>query len=180
MVKINTFTISILSFLLMFCAITSAADINNPFTIKGADEFTIEDRKQLEKSIKSEMNRKLLSLEEKLNKEIKNIKKDAIEGSGRYSSGGVEPSSNYNSNFEDRALNSSGFIRNNQLDDVKEEPQIIEDKNPMAIKVRKASFIGCIDDKVMFKDNRSKENFFVTVEEAKNNEEFSKMGDCSF
>jgi hypothetical protein len=61
-----------------------------------------------------------------------------------------------------------------------EDEEEVEAEDPKVTRLNNSKFIGCVDENALFKDNKTKENFFVTIEEAKDNEEFIKMGSCSF
>jgi hypothetical protein len=42
--------------------------------------------------------------------------------------------------------------------------------------IKKAKFVGCIDDKPLFRINSKR--FFLTKEEAQKNEDFNEIGGC--
>ena len=171
MIKTKTFTISVVSFLLIFNICISTADANNPFTTKGKDEFTLDDSKRMQDSIQSEVNRKITSLEKKLNKEIEDIKIAAqkVQRSDNTRVGNPQVSGDMAPDLFD-----SGFEMQEEI------AEVVPEEDPQAKKTKNATFIGCIDEQVLFKDNKTKEQFFVTLEEAESNEIFNKMGGCSF
>lgn len=167
MKKIRIFSISFLLFLLF--ASVSHAEVNNPFTIKGSDEFTLEDKQKLEQKLQDDMNKKILSLENKMSGQIEEVKRSV-----------ATSQASRGSNTNSGGMNNSGPSGTGDDSSGGNSGPVVQAEEPIQTKVRKASFVGCIDDKGLFKDNKTKENFFVSIEEAKSNEEFNKMGGCSF
>lgn len=153
------------------------AQVSNPFTPKGETEFTKHDREKLEKKINENMNNKILSLEEEINRKLENIQKINIEK--------VQTNVTDVNNVDGNMLtgdNNSIFpsplgLDNNQAPIVKETKP---EKTALLLKLEKSVFIGCIDEQALFKHNETKEKFFVSQEEVEKYDEFKKIGDCSF
>ena len=165
MIKTNTFIIAIISFLLIFNAMPSAAEVSNPFTAKGEDEFTPEDREKMENDLKEEINTKILSLDTKLSLEIDSLRGSTSAGTGRRRPGAdSELDSKNPGDFKNPGLFGENF----------EEPEEEIEKDPKTTRLSNAKFVGCVDKKVLFKDNKTNENFFVTIEEAEENEEIGR------
>jgi hypothetical protein len=165
MKKIGTYTIRTLLCLILFSS-TSIAEVNNPFTIKGPNEFTLEDQNKLEDKIQNDINRKILSLENKMNRNMEELRQAAEE---RQQAAAIKTTSDNDYTFN-TDINGTA----------QPAPEPVEKESPITLRLKKSAFLGCIDDQAIFKDNRTRENYFVSIEEAENNEEFSKMGGCSF
>lgn len=145
--RFKTLALIFISFYMVANSSVSLAETGNPFTQKPEGEFTISDQGKLKKEININIDSKISSLEERLSREINNIK--------------------VTSNRSD-TTNRESSIFGGEAD--KEEDSHI----------KKAVFVGCVDDKVLLKDKKTNDNFFVSIEEAKENEEFNKIGSCSF
>lgn len=163
MKKRIAFTVRIISLLLIVNIGSAVAEVGNPFTVTKSDEFTRKDKEILEKEINENFDRKIMSLENKLNRELQTIKE-----SSRRTDPNVFTPPRANPNIPRMP---GGGLNDGRMSNTNTE---------LSMKLRDSQFIGCIDDKPLFKENRTKEQFFVTQEEAKENEDFNKMGDCDF
>lgn len=152
-------SIKIMLFSLLFVTSLAQAESHNPFTMKGAGEFTKADREKLEREIQGQVDMRISVLEEKIRVEIDQIRRENAE---------------------------KNSVRRNQLNRAPIEgnnsPNVdgFETPKPKLDKFKDAMFIGCIDKKALYKNKKTNEQFFIPVEEAKENEEFNKMGGCGF
>lgn len=179
MKKIRAFNICVTLALVLFNANLAIAEVSNPFTIKGDNEFTQTDRRKLEDNLKNEMNEKLSTLENKIQRELESIKSSPTNNSRQSNSGRQQPG--YSGEFDGGERFEPGFDEGMQPQDAMKEKEVAkpEEKTPLQIKMETAMFLGCIDKQAMFKDNKTQERFFVPLKEVKNNEEINKMGGCS-
>jgi len=178
-------------FIFVISANLSTAQEGNPFIAKKPNEFTLHDQKKMEEKITGNCNKEVSKLEDRINSRLKRLEEGNSPNMRRNTVAEIDPRNmgNYKEGLEsvnnEISMKDLFSIGNNinpmgpgeNIANIIPAAPVVKD--PITEKIKNSFFIGCFDDQVLFRDNDTKEKFFLSLEEVENNEEFKKIGNCS-